>query len=39
MNDVATRAGRKLSVADMGDLARGCAFLGSGGGGDPRATL
>ena len=39
MNDVATRAGRKLSVADLGDLARGCAFLGSGGGGDPRATL
>ena len=39
MNDIASRAGRGLSMADMEDLARGCAFLGSGGGGDPRSTL
>ncbi len=30
---------RRLGWAEMADLARGCAFLGSGGGGDPQATL
>ena len=29
----------KLAGADIVDLARGCAFLGSGGGGDPHGTL
>lgn len=28
-----------LSVADVADLARGCAFLGSGGGGDPHTAF
>ncbi len=32
-------ATRRLGIADMGDLARGCAFLGSGGGGDPHSSL
>jgi DUF917 family protein len=30
---------RRLGLKDMADLARGCAFLGSGGGGDPQAAL
>lgn len=30
---------RRLGMADITDLARGCAFLGSGGGGDPHASL
>lgn len=30
--------GRQLSIADVADLARGCAFLGSGGGGDPHTA-
>lgn len=30
---------RRLDLAAMADLARGCAFLGSGGGGDPHAAL
>lgn len=31
--------GRTLSIADVADVARGCAFLGSGGGGDPHTTF
>lgn len=30
---------RKLKPTDIVDLARGCAFLGSGGGGDPHGAL
>ncbi|MBS0421748.1 MAG: DUF917 domain-containing protein [Proteobacteria bacterium] len=29
----------RLGMADLYDLARGCAFLGSGGGGDPHTSL
>jgi len=29
----------RLGMTDLADLARGCAFLGSGGGGDPHTTL
>lgn len=29
----------RLDVQDVADLARGCAFLGSGGGGDPHASF
>jgi len=32
-------AARKLDRRDVADLARGCAFLGSGGGGDPQTAL
>ena len=31
--------GKLLDKADVADLARGCAFLGSGGGGDPHTTF
>src|SRR5690606_27496688 len=31
--------GKRLVKADVADLARGCAFLGSGGGGDPHTTF
>lgn len=34
-----TAVPRRLVLADMADLARGCAFLGSGGGGDPHSSL
>ena len=30
---------RRLLLEDVADLARGCAFLGSGGGGDPHTAL
>lgn len=30
---------RRLTLQDVADLARGCAFLGSGGGGDPHHAL
>jgi len=37
---VSRPAGRtRLAREDIADLARGCAFLGSGGGGDPHATF
>jgi DUF917 family protein len=31
--------GKTLNLADVADLARGCAFLGSGGGGDPQTAF
>jgi DUF917 family protein len=39
MNARAKTNGRTLGIADVADLARGCAFLGSGGGGDPHTTF
>ncbi len=30
---------RRLLLEDVADLARGCAFLGSGGGGDPHTAF
>jgi DUF917 family protein len=30
---------RRLGMTELADLARGCAFLGSGGGGDPHAAM
>jgi len=39
MNAVAKPSTTRLFLADMADLACGCAFLGSGGGGDPQASL
>jgi DUF917 family protein len=39
MNGADTSRARRLTRIDMADLARGCAFLGSGGGGDPVTSL
>jgi uncharacterized protein len=39
MNAPAVAKASYLGREDIADLARGCAFLGSGGGGDPHTTL
>ena len=39
MSTLSQYSGKMLGVADVSDLARGCAFLGSGGGGDPHTTF
>ncbi len=39
MSAAAKQETRTLNIADVADLARGCAFLGSGGGGDPHTTF
>lgn len=39
MNAPVMSKGRSLSREDVADLARGCAFLGSGGGGDPHIAF
>lgn len=39
MRSLSKYNGRTLGIADVADLARGCAFLGSGGGGDPHTAF
>jgi DUF917 family protein len=39
MSASVVRKGRSLGREDVADLARGCAFLGSGGGGDPHIAF
>ncbi len=39
MRTLSKYQGKRLVKADVADLARGCAFLGSGGGGDPHTTF
>lgn len=39
MKNPVESSGIRLVRSDFADLGRGCAFLGSGGGGDPHATL
>ncbi|MBS0387303.1 MAG: DUF917 domain-containing protein [Proteobacteria bacterium] len=39
MTSVVIPKARELTLPDLKDLARGCAFLGSGGGGDPHTAM